>query len=134
MVVASAHVILNKRDSRAAVGWVGIIWLVPVVGAVLYLMFGINRIRRRASLLRVELPRPGAVRLEDSATDSRLLDSLAPEHQHLISLGRLVDRVAVTPLLTGNQVEPLLDGDRAYPAMLEAIKQAEASVVLATYI
>src|SRR5918996_741793 len=47
-LLASAHVILYKRDSRAAVAWVGLIWLAPVVGAGLYVLLGVNRIKRRA--------------------------------------------------------------------------------------
>jgi len=47
--IASAHVVLYKRDSRAAVAWVGLIWLVPLLGALLYMLFGINRVRRRAA-------------------------------------------------------------------------------------
>jgi len=46
-LAASVHTVLYKRDSRAAVAWVGLIWLVPFVGALLYLLFGINRVRRR---------------------------------------------------------------------------------------
>ena len=48
LLLASAHVVLYKRDSRAAIGWVGIIWLVPILGSVLYILLGINRIQRRA--------------------------------------------------------------------------------------
>ncbi len=32
-VIATAHVILNKRDARASVLWIGIIWLSPGIGA-----------------------------------------------------------------------------------------------------
>lgn len=51
-VLATGHVVLNRRDSRAAIAWVGLVWLVPLVGAVLYFIFGVNRIRHRAALLR----------------------------------------------------------------------------------
>ena len=50
-LVASLHAILRKRDVRAATGWTGLIWLVPWVGAVLYAALGLNRIKRRASLM-----------------------------------------------------------------------------------
>jgi cardiolipin synthase len=46
-VVAAVHAVLYKRDSRAAVLWVGFIWLVPLGGAILYFIMGVNRIRRR---------------------------------------------------------------------------------------
>src|SRR5262245_39837475 len=42
--IGSAQAILRKRDSRAAVLWVAFIWLVPLIGAVLYFVFGVNRI------------------------------------------------------------------------------------------
>jgi cardiolipin synthase len=38
------------------------------------------------------------------------------------------------PLYEGNCVEPLVDGDAAYPAMLAAIESAQCSVTLVTYI
>src|SRR6476620_737296 len=52
IIVASAHVVLTKRDSRSAIGWVGIIWLAPIIGTLLYFTFGINRIQRKARYLR----------------------------------------------------------------------------------
>ncbi len=48
-VVASAHAILHKREVRAAIGWVGVIWLVPFGGGLLYLLLGVNRIRRKGA-------------------------------------------------------------------------------------
>jgi len=37
-------------------------------------------------------------------------------------------------LLAGNKVKPLVNGDAAYPEMIETIQQAEESVYLSTYI
>lgn len=132
-VIASGHVVLYKRDSRAAVAWVGLIWLVPVLGAVLYALFGINRVRRRAASLRagrwpgstLEIERPVTVRSE------RLLPSSL---YRLHSLAELVDRVTGREVLAGNAVTPLEQGDAAYPAMLAAIEGARTSVCLSTYI
>jgi cardiolipin synthase len=49
-------------------------------------------------------------------------------------LARLVDKVVGRPLLSGNHIEPLINGDEAYLAMLEAIRQARRSISLLTYI
>ena len=51
-LTVSAHIVLTKPDVRAAIGWVGLVWLAPVVGSTLYAMFGINRIRREAGRMR----------------------------------------------------------------------------------
>lgn len=43
---AAIHAAMTKEDVRAAIGWVGVIILSPIIGAVLYAVAGINRIRR----------------------------------------------------------------------------------------
>jgi cardiolipin synthase A/B len=126
-VGAASHVILHKRDVRAALGWVGFIFLAPVLGAAAYLVFGVNRIRRRAQALRLPVVR---ARPEDQPP----APDLPPEAEHLRSLVRLADAVVRRPLVAGNQVELLTGGARAYPAMLAAIDRAERSVTLCTYI
>lgn len=134
LVVAAvliASVILRKRNVGAAVGWVGLILLSPVFGSIAYLLFGINRIRRRAQ----RLGRPALVAHESMADADTILDGrLDPTHDHLRFLARVVDRLSPTTLVDGNRIEPLRNGDAAYPAMLRAIDAAEHSVLLQTYI
>lgn len=118
---ATIHILLNKRYARSAVGWVGVVWLSPGIGVVLYVMFGINRIQRRASRL---------------ALEDRHEPEGAPvlEPEPFTQLARLIGQVSHRPLARGNRIELLLDGDEAYPAMLEAIEGATSSVALCTYI
>jgi cardiolipin synthase A/B len=132
-VVASGHALLYKRDSRAAALWVALTWFVPIVGALFYFVFGINRMRRQgtARSARAGLPRAkGAPELLPEALDW----SLPPESKHLLALARVVNGVAQRPLSAGNDVRPLINGDEAYPAMLDAIAAARHSISLSTYI
>src|SRR5262249_55953058 len=114
--------------------WVGVIWLVPLIGGVLYLTLGINRIRRRAIFLRGGMERKqidvGQGRPDGSAPDVAALPTCA----QLNGLPRLVDGIVPKPLLPGNRIDPLVNGDEAYPAMVQAIESAEHSITLATYI
>ncbi len=131
-LLASCHAILGKRDHRSALTWVALHWLVPVFGVLFYLLFGINRIRVRASNLY-----SAAMRREDQSarcTDAEIAEALNRDSLHLLSLARAVDRVSIRPLVAGNKVDFLVDGEEAYPAMLEAIRNARASITLATYI
>ena len=131
-VLASGHAILHKRDSRAAVLWVGFIWFVPLLGTVLYLLFGINRIRRRAVSLRGSPARPaGSVSGPDAPA---FTDGLLPDAMYLRSLAQLVGRVVGRPLIGGNSVDALVNGDAAYPAMLSAIASACRTISLSSYI
>jgi len=131
---ASGHALLYRRDSRSAALWVGFIWLAPLTGALLYYLFGINRLRRHAARLRGEAddfhpPPPSA-----PCPAEAVADHLPGAQSHLRALAVTVDRVSARPLLSGNRVEPLFNGDAAYPAMLAAIGGARESVSLASYI
>lgn len=129
-LLASGHAVLYKRDTRAAIAWVGFVWLVPLVGAVLYFIFGVNRVKRQALLLRAGLERYQARAPE---IECHLERHLGPA-THLLSLARAVDEVVGRPLVAGNRIDPLLNGDEAYPAMLDAINRATISLALQTYI
>lgn len=135
-VITSSHAILWKRDSRSVLIWFALIWFVPLVGALLYFFFGINRIKRRAALIRQErqpissrrsaqICRPETIK-EQLQTSTTTTDLCAIA----TTLGRISDR----PLLPGNRIEPLINGDQAFPLMLKAIRSAKQSISLSTYI
>src|SRR5580692_7103535 len=126
-LLASIHALLHKRDSRATTLWLGLIWFLPVLGAILYLTLGVNRIRRRAISLGVHktFSRPISENLGE------------PEHdgaKHLQMLARDVARVVAQPLTSGNKIQPLVNADEAFPAMLATIEAAKKSITLCTYI
>jgi cardiolipin synthase A/B len=126
-LLASGHALLHKRDTRAATIWISVIWFLPALGPLLYLVLGVNRIRRRAVKLGVHktFSRPVPENLGE------------PEHdgaEHLKHIAHVVSRVATQPLTAGNKIEPLVNGDAAFPAMLAAIESAKKSISLCTYI
>jgi cardiolipin synthase len=126
-LLASIHALLHKRDTRAATIWIALVWTLPVLGSVLYLALGVNRIRRRAIQLGVHKHLAGSV--PDDLGES--------EHEgaeHLKHIARVVSRIITQPLTAGNKIEPLVNGDEAFPAMLAAINSAKQSISLCTYI
>ena len=130
--LAAGHVILHKRDVRAAIGWVGLILLSPFMGAAAYYLLGINRIRRRAErAVEASQADPGRPTSFSNGGSEPAVPSIDPS---FATLERMVARATHAPLSGGNQVEILRNGERAYPAMLEAIEKAERSILLATYI
>ena len=133
-VCAAGHAVLYKRDSRSAIGWVGLILLTPLFGAALYWMFGINRIHRRAKLMRSGETAAEPVASEHAAAPELIEEHLQRGGQHFQRLIELVSNATGRPLLEGNSIEPLAGGDEAYPAMLQAIDGAKRSITLASYI
>ena len=122
-LAVTVHALMNKRDVRAAIGWIGISWFSPFFGALLYFAFGINRVHRRARRLRGRHARHARHRLGAKAP--------SPQAERL--------QIAVGAI-TGLDVEPaavdgiLHCGDEGYPRMVAAIDGARSSVDLATFI
>jgi len=133
--IAAVHALISKRDSRAAFGWIGLCFLLPVAGPLIYLVLGINRIRRRAR--RLEWPglefgyERGRGRRPVAGVESDLGSDLEPE---LARFSRIGSQLSGYRLLGGNLIQALENGDQAYPAMIEAIDSAERSVFLISYI
>lgn len=121
--VITVHVLLRKRNVTSAIGWIGLAWLSPIVGAILYFTFGINRVQRRAQILRrpVKSPLP---RFSDSVSNTDPFANLKA------TVGALTNRA----LAASNISLPLHDGDDAYPQMLAAINSAKTTVGLTSYI
>lgn len=131
---AAGHALLHKSDSRSALGWVAICLTFPFAGPALYLLFGINRVRRSAARMRREV--------EDLAIACPLPDTLSHDnavhcallHTVYRRLERVGRHILGSDLIGGNCVQPLVNGDAAYPEMLMAIRRARHNVYLATYI
>jgi cardiolipin synthase A/B len=138
-LAVTVHAVLGRRDVPAIIGWVGLAWLAPVVGSLLYLAFGINRIQRAA--LELQYPpiitrlatgsRAAAAEADDVADAALAQLAARPALRGLMRLGQ---SVTGGNLLSGNTVTPLIDGDEAYPAMLDAIAGASRSIGLMSYI
>lgn len=129
---AAIHATMTKTDVRAAIGWVGVILLSPILGAVIYAVVGINRIRRKAVLSRGGL-KNRSLREERADHHVTQADYEAAFGARFGALKRLGDRVA-GPLCCDNGITMLSSGDETYDALCEAIDAAERSILIETYI
>lgn len=127
---AAIHAAMTKHDVRAAIGWVAVVLFSPLLGAGFYLVAGINRIRKQ----RVSQQRSHTT-IPQEVIHRLLVDDVAsvsgPQFSALKTLG---DRVSDFKLLGSNSIRLLDGGDETYPAMLEAIKGAQRSIALQSYI
>jgi cardiolipin synthase len=120
------HALLNKHEPAAAFGWIAVCLLFPLIGPLLYFLLGINRIRMRARALRAEQ--------EPLTRSSMELDRSSRVHPEFSQQARISSAVTGLPLMPGNRVRTLHNGESAYPAMLDTIERARRTVFLSTYI
>ena len=132
-VVSAGHALLRKSDPRSALVWVVVCLALPIAGPFFYWSLGANRIYRRTRKWRQSGRRLGGGEISPRIGNS-VAAELPPEAKHLEALRHLSDRVVHAPLLAGNHLSLLRNGEEAYPAMLAAIADARKSVHLSTYI
>jgi cardiolipin synthase len=118
------NVLLKKSDVRGALGWIGLVWLAPILGSLLYYMFGINRVTRRALKF-------GRLDREQSPHATTARSDAAP---HIALLSDVSEKITQCPLTQGNALEILEGGDQAYPQMLAAIRGARHCIAMSSYI
>lgn len=134
-LAGAGHALLYKRDPRSAFAWIALCVVFPLAGPLLYFLFGINRVRTRAQRLSGRFPFRLAVEYERG--DFGRVDPVVPAvslPDRWQPLARVSEGVGSRPLLEGNALEPLHNGEAAFPSMLQAIRGARHRVWLATYI
>src|SRR5690554_3671739 len=127
---AAVHAAMTKSDVRAAIAWVGVIIMSPLLGPFLYLIAGINRIRHDHISDQRDRSLPSYIP-DKPLTPIDVAYLAAPQFK---SLHQLSDNLSRFPLVDGNNVRILRSGDEAYPAMIAAIESAERTIALETYI
>ncbi|MBI1379795.1 MAG: cardiolipin synthase [Planctomycetaceae bacterium] len=135
-LATALHALLRKRHSRSAAGWIALCLFFPLLGATLYWLIGQNRIYTRAEKLKGAWP--SATHSIDGCPVTRETLSAVTEDpaqlETLFAIGRAGDAVTRRPLVPGNRITPLRNGEETYPAMLRAIAGAKERVYLVTYI
>ena len=137
------HALQRRRNASATILWIFVAWSIPIIGPLLYLSFGIDRMSGKAQKRKItnELmlhqrdqlhrddtsfnawhleyrTKPADIGISASRNLNALIDTLTPEH----------------PLLDGNEITPLVSGDAAYPLMLQAIRTAQHHIHLQSFI
>ena len=119
----TVHTLTHKREVPSAIAWIGMAWLTPFLGALLYVCFGINRVKRRARRLM------GPVADFDAPVTGDI-SSMDPLERLKVAVGNITGQ----EMAVGKVVAVLECGDQGYPRMLAAIESAKRSIELATYI
>jgi cardiolipin synthase len=128
----SVRVVKRRLPVGVALAWLSVILILPLAGAVLYLLFGEYRLgrgrRRRAAQLAADcqkhFPRfysAGAAGESVSATGGE-------------ALARIAESLLGAPPLPGNRLELLPNAEAAFPALLADIDRAAKTCDLEFYI
>jgi cardiolipin synthase len=128
----AVRVVMRRRSTGETMSWIMVVFVLPIVGPLLYLMIGELRLGRRRARRFVELMPPIREWLADipkrSLVDwSRLEGDFEP-------LSDLCERTIGVPSLVGNHVELLDDWRRVFERLLADIDAAQSNCHLEFYI
>ncbi|MEM9415995.1 MAG: cardiolipin synthase [Planctomycetota bacterium] len=126
------RVVMRRRPVGVSLSWLGVILLLPIVGAVLYLLLGETRIGRmrhkRFERIRASLTSHlGALR-EHGRAEVSILPQVGQ------ATARHGESVYGFPVLAGNHIELLEDSDAVFDRLIEDIDAARETVHLLFYI
>ena len=140
-LLAAADIIYTQRDETdRTLLWLLLLATQPVIGFLLYILFGRSRkdtVGRRIAFSAVEFRRKIRSRTKRKDYFSAVAEFL-PDYSlfnDTYKTSRTLDRLLPETMpLKGNKIELLHDGTDAYPAMIEAVKNAKEMIFLQSFI
>ena len=130
-VIGGIVIVLGEeRSAVSSIPWILVVIFLPVVGLLLYIIFGYSL--RRKQLIDVEVRKA----LSDAATETHSLPStdVAEDADHTLqSLSSLIERMSDTPLTTAYELTHYDDSRAWLSACREAISRAERYIYIELY-
>ncbi len=130
-IYSALHAILNTRTSQAAIAWAISLIAIPILILPLYWLFGGRRFHGYKKSFQ-------QARLEDVETAKNSLEQIQQYHvEHLDDIPAVsstIKHLEHLPFTSHNSVQLLINGQKTYQAMFDAIEQAQDYVLLQFYI
>lgn len=120
-------VITENRNPQRTITWVLVLVLLPIVGLLLYLIFGENH-RREWSVVRRMTKK-----LEGKSLPYFNLSEEEAHDDSYRKLKRLLKNIGYAPVLDGNRIDFLPSGAEKFERMFEDIRQAKNHIHLLYY-
>lgn len=131
-IIIAVRVILQRRPTGETLAWIMVVFSMPVLGPLLYLMFGELRLGRRRAGRFTELTKPLMTWLHDIRQRS-LVDWNALEADYK-PLAEMCERTIGVPALAGNRVDLLDDWQQVFARLIADIEAAQSTIHLEFYI
>ncbi|MFM8287037.1 MAG: cardiolipin synthase [Planctomycetaceae bacterium] len=120
-----------RRNSSATLAWMMAIVMLPYLGAVLFLVFGVNRVERRVALRQASRARLGQLVPPPSLRVVLPSEVESPLEARLL---RLTQRLTGYAATSGNSVEIIDDTNRTLGLIEQALGNARHTIHLEYYI
>lgn len=135
MLFAVIIVFFERRDPKSVWAWLMLLFFIPMLGFVFYLLLGQNmRKRRMFRLKEVEDHMSEAIRQQEYQIKTRELGSLDAEIESYTDLIMYNLENSGAMLTSDNDIDIFVDGNEKFDALIEDLRQAEHFIHIQYYI
>ena len=136
VIVVSLHIIYDTPSTAKALAYVLVVMFLPVIGIAIYYTVGLNY--RKEKLYSKKIVRDKTA-LEDlrkriTLETEKAWDTKEPAIQKHKKLALYLLNDGLSPLLGGNEVKLLINGENKFPEVLETLKNAKHHIHIEYYI
>ncbi|MEM8505299.1 MAG: cardiolipin synthase [Cyanobacteria bacterium P01_D01_bin.1] len=130
-VLNAAHAIMNVRSPQSATAWILGLCLFPWIVIPLYWVLGRRRFNGYEEAYQKIIKR---YRAQADETYQKILAHTAAPPEAIAPLSALAKTLNRVSFLGGNRTDLLIDGDRTYNSIIEAIQTAQRYILFQFYI
>lgn len=136
MAATAVAIIVDKRDPVKSLSWIVVLVTLPVVGFLLYLIFGQNLRRRRKLTLKEAAMRSrrGKVASKQMVEVNNLHFDIFPSIQRNLNIVKLLINNNLAPITIDNDLEILKDASDTLSSLLKELTKAEQFIHMEYYI
>ena len=135
MLFAIAIVFFERREPKSVWAWLLLLYFVPILGFIFYLLVGIDmRKRKMFRIKEVEDHISEAIRQQEHQLKSRQLEELDPNIAGFTDLVMFNLENCGAMLTDSNDVDILVDGNVKFDNLIEDLKRAESFIHIQYYI
>ena len=135
MLFAIAIVFFERREPKSVWAWLLLLYFVPILGFIFYLLVGIDmRKRKMFRIKEVEDHISEANRQQEHQLKSRQLEELDPNIAGFTDLVMFNLENCGAMLTDSNDVDILVDGNVKFDTLIEDLKRAESFIHIQYYI
>ncbi|MFT4204399.1 MAG: cardiolipin synthase [Chitinophagaceae bacterium] len=136
MIASSLHVVYNYKDSGKAFAYLILILFLPVLGTVIYLLLGLNKRKHKMYNRKLIADQHMERRVEAFVrmSNNAIMEKRAEDLGRQTRLARLLSNDNYTPLTPYNKVDIFNNGENAFPAILDSLRQARNHIHIEYYI
>lgn len=129
-LVSSMHAVMRTRTSQGTIAWLFSLNTIPEITVPLYWIFGRNRFQGYVTAHKVagEVPKKFFKDLTKQLAPFGMTTSESKDSTHA------AERLADFPILRGNTVELLIDGEATFDSILEGIDSADEFILVQFFI